>query len=188
MAPATANSLLLSTISLQIYILLIRTSPPDWIDRHIRCKYIFMPTKNLVPSSNLMLGFVVVVLLLTKEDTRTSEPIVVFDAASLAETARIGFWWCHWSHVLQTQALCLVLFVCVVACLPAQFGGVSSFYPKARAHLAMDDPFRVDGRYFFFFIDQGRSPPTLKNETARVMLWFLFQKKETKLREGTARR
>jgi hypothetical protein len=28
----------------------------------------------------------------------------------------------------------------------------------------------------------------LKNETARVMLWFLFQKKETKLREGTARR
>lgn len=120
MAPATANSLLLSTISLQIYILLIRTSPPDWIDRHIRCKYIFMPTKNLVPSSNLMLGFVVVVLLLTKEDTRTSEPIVVFDAASLTETARIGFWWCHWSHVLQTQALCLVLFVCVVAsCLPA---------------------------------------------------------------------
>ena len=115
MAPATANSLLLSTISLQIYILLIRTSPPDWIDRHIRCKYIFMPTKNLVPSSNLMLGFVVVVLLLTKEDTRTSEPIVVFDSASLTETARIGFWWRHWSHVLRTQALCLVLFVCVAA-------------------------------------------------------------------------
>jgi hypothetical protein len=42
-----------------------------------------------------MLGFVVDVLLLTKEDTRTSEPIVVFDAASLTETARIGFWWCH---------------------------------------------------------------------------------------------
>jgi hypothetical protein len=73
-------------------------------------------------------------------------------------------------YKLKLCVSCCLFVLLPLACLPAQFGGVSSFYPKARAHLAMDDPFRVDGRYFFFFIDLGRSPPTLKNETARVML------------------